>query len=212
MFRDREDAGTQLAQKLKAYRDTQAVVLALPRGGVVVGERVASDLSLPLDIVVTRKVGHPTNPEYAICAVDEHGTRLCNEAESAGVDKHWLEQAFAREQQEAGRRVALYRSGRVPITLAGKTVIIVDDGIATGLTMRLAIKAVRTQNPACIVVAVPVVPSDIAMKIKREADELVVLEPPEEFSGAVGVHYKRFPQVEDDEVIRLLDSVYRPMV
>src|SRR3989344_2706197 len=181
MFRDREDAGTQLAQKLKAYHGTEAVVLALPRGGVIIGERVAKGLGLPFDIVVARKVGHPTNPEYAICAVDERGTRLCNEAELKHIDKRWLNQRVEQEQQEAHRRIALYRGKKAPISISGKTVVIVDDGIATGLTIRLAIKAVKEQKPMRVVVAVPVAPSDVAMKIRREADELVLPEPPAEF-------------------------------
>jgi predicted phosphoribosyltransferase len=207
MFRDREEAGKQLARALDGYRGTDAVVLALPRGGVVVGERVAKGLGLPLDIVVARKVGHPTNPEYAICAVDERGTRLCNEAELKRIDKKWLNQAVEQEQQEAQRRIVLYRGKRAPTAITGKTAIIVDDGVATGLTMRLAVQAVKVQGPKKIIVAVPVAPSDVAMKIKREADELVVLEPPEEFLGAVGAHYNYFPQVEDAEVIRLLSLV-----
>jgi predicted phosphoribosyltransferase len=207
MFRNREDAGTQLAQKLKAYHGTEAVVLALPRGGVVIGERVAKGLGLPLDIVVARKVGHPTNPEYAICAVDELGTRLCNEVELKHIDKKWLNQRVEQEQQEAQRRTALYRGKRVPIEIAGKTAIIVDDGVATGLTIRLAIKTVKEQKPMRVVVAVPVAPSDVAMKIRREVDEFVVLEPPEDFLGAVGAHYVLFPQVEDPEVIRLFSLV-----
>src|SRR3989344_475362 len=207
MFRDREDAGTQLAQKLKAYHGTEAVVLALPRGGVVIGERVAKGLELPLDIVVARKVGHPTNSEYAICAVDERGTRLCNEAELKHIDKKWFNQRVVQEQQEAQRRIALYRGKKAPISISGKTAIIVDDGMATGLTIRLAIKAVKEQKPMRVVVALPVTPSDVAMKIKREADELVVLESPENFLGAVGAHYRFFPQVEDPEVIRLLSLI-----
>ena len=207
MFRNREEAGKQLARALEGYRGTDAVVLALPRGGVIIGERVAKGLGLPLDIVVARKVGHPTNPEYAICAVDERGTRLCNKAELKRIDKKWLNQAVEQEQQEAQRRIALYRGKKAPISISGKTVIIVDDGIATGLTMRLAVQAVKTQGPKKVVVAVPVVPSDVAMKIKREADELVVLLPPEDFLGAVGAHYEYFPQVEDAEVIRLLSLI-----
>jgi predicted phosphoribosyltransferase len=207
MFRDREEAGKQLARALDGYRGTDAVVLALPRGGVVVGERVAKGLGLPLDIVVARKVGHPTNPEYAICAVDERGTRLCNEAELKRIDKKWLNQAVEQEQQEAQRRIVLYRGKRAPTAITGKTVIIVDDGVATGLTMRLAVQAVKAQWPKKIVVAVPVVPSDVAQKIKREVEELVVLLPPEEFLGAVGAHYNYFPQVEDAEVIRLLSLI-----
>lgn len=204
MFTDRADAGRRLGQKLKEFRGQDAVVLALPRGGVVVGYEIAQVLQLPLDIIVTRKIGHPGNPEYAICAVDDKGTLLCNEAEIKSVDKKWLKEETDRQQKEARRRIDLYRGGKKPTILAGKTVIITDDGIATGLSMRLAIAAVRVQSPKRIIVAVPVAPSDVVQKIKREADACVVLEPPEEFLGAVGAHYEQFDQVEDEEVIRLM--------
>ena len=204
MFKDRADAGRHLAKRLAPYAGQAAIVLALPRGGVVVGHEIAEALGLLLDIVVTRKIGYPNNPEYAICAVDEKGTRLCNEAEARTVDKKWLEVQTKLEQAEAKRRSSLYRTGKPPAAISGKTVIIVDDGIATGLTMRLAILATKAQKPARVVVAVPVAPLDVAETIREEVDELVVLEPPEEFQGAVGAHYERFDQVEDQEVIRLL--------
>ena len=204
MFKDRADAGRHLAKRLAPYAGQAAIVLALPRGGVVVGHEIAEALGLLLDIVVARKIGHPTNPEYAICAVDEKGTLVCNEVEARRVDRKWLEKQMKLEQAEAQRRSRVYRQGRPPIAIGGKIAVIVDDGIATGLTMRLAILAVRAQKPARVVVAVPVAPSDVAETIREEVDELVVLEPPEEFQGAVGAHYERFDQVEDDEVIRLL--------
>lgn len=204
MFKDRADAGRQLAERLAHYRNTGAVVLALPRGGVVVGYEIAHALDVPLDIVVTRKIGHPNNPEYAICAVDESGILLCNEVERASVDATWLKHETKRQQDEAQRRSSVYRKGKAPAIIGGKTAIITDDGIATGLTMRLAIAAVQAQHPARIVVAVPVAPSDVVGIIQREADELIVLEPPEEFLGAVGAHYERFDQTRDEEVIRLL--------
>ncbi len=206
MFKDRADAGTQLAKKLEKFRGRDAVVLALPRGGVVVGFEIARALLLPLDIVTARKIGHPNNSEYAICAVDEKGTLLCNETERASVDQMWLRDEAQRQQKEAQRRSVVYRGEKKAAKLEGKSVIIVDDGIATGLTMRLAIFSVRAHNPKTIVVAVPVAPQDVAQKIKREVDELVVLLPPEEFLGAVGAHYERFDQVEDEEVIRLMES------
>lgn len=204
MFKNRADAGRQLAEKLVSYADQPAVVLALPRGGVVLGHIIAQELRLPLDIVVTRKIGHPNNPEYAICAVDEKGTSLCNEAEAKLVDKKWLEEETERQQKEAQRRGIAYRGEKHSVRLAGKTVVITDDGVATGLTMRLAIRAVREQRPKKIIVAVPVAPSDVAQKIKREVDTLIVLEPPEDFIGAVGSHYEHFDQIEDEEVIRLM--------
>lgn len=206
MFTNRADAGRQLAWRLAQYRGQDAVVLALPRGGVVVGYEIAQTLKLPLDIVVARKIGHPNNPEYAICAVDEKGTLLCNEAERASVSPAWVQQETERQQKEAKRRVLLYRGKKLPVEIAGKIAIITDDGIATGLTMRLAVAAVKAQHPLRIIVAVPVAPSDVAQKIKRETDELIVLEPPEDFLGAVGAHYEHFEQIEDAEVIRLMNS------
>lgn len=204
MFQNREDAGRQLAKRLERYRGADAVVLALPRGGVVVGYEIAQALALPLDIVVTRKIGHPTNPEYAICAVDEKGTLLCDEAERESVGKEWLTKEVERQRKEAERRVRTYRGKEKPTKIKGKTVIIADDGIATGLTMRLAIRAVQAEMPSRVVVAAPVAPSEIVQKLKREVDELIVLLPPEEFAGAVGAHYQEFKQVEDDTVIKLL--------
>lgn len=177
----------------------------MPRGGVVVGAVVARELGLPLDIVVARKVGHPTDPEYAVGAVDASGTTLLNESETSRLNPAWLKGAVAKEQAEAARREALYRGGRAAEPIAGKTAIIVDDGIATGLTMRLAVRAVRAQKPAQMLIAVPVAPSGAERQLKAEgADELAALEGPEDFLGAVGAHYRHFPQVEDAEVIRLL--------
>ncbi len=209
MFKDRKDAGVQLAERLAQYRAGDAVVLALPRGGVVTGYEVARALKLPLDIVVVRKVGHPFSPEYAICATDEKGTLLCNEREAASVDQAWLEAEIERQKQEALRRIAAYRGKREPEPLAGKTAIIVDDGVATGLTMRLAIAAVKVQNPARVVVAVPVASAEAVRDIMQAADQLVLLESPENFLSAVGAHYEEFEQIEDDEVIRLLKESAR---
>ena len=204
MFRDREDAGKQLAKKLLKYQGRDAIVIALPRGGVVVGHEIARVLQLPLDIVVTRKIGHPNDPEYAVCAVDETGTLLCNEVERAAIDEKWLKEETKRQQTEAQRRSVVYREKKKAASLKGSVVIITDDGIATGLTMRLAIATVKAQHPKEIVVAVPVAPPGIAQKIKREVNELIVLEPPEEFIGVVGAHYERLDQVEDTEVINLM--------
>lgn len=205
MLRDRTDAGKQLAKKLSQYRGQDAVVLALPRGGVVVGFEVARELSARLDIIAIRKIGHPFHPEYAIGAVDEHGARILNEMEAANVDKDWLKQETEREVEEAKRRSNVYRGGKSAEKLEDKILILVDDGIATGLTMQLAVRSVKAQAPAKIVVAVPVASADSLRALKDEgADEVLVLEPPEEFMGAVGSHYMRFDQTSDEEVIRLL--------
>ena len=153
-----------------------------------------------------RKVGHPDNPEYAIAAVDEKGTAILNETETASVDPSWLKEEIRREKAEARRRSLVYRGGEKALTIKGKTVIIVDDGIATGLTMRLAVRSVKIQKPEKVIVAVPVAPSDSVQTLKEEgADEVVVLEPPEQFLGAVGAHYLRFEQVEDAGVIELMN-------
>ena len=207
MFADRKEAGRRLARKIEAYRGTNALVLALPRGGVVVGFEVARALGLPLDILAPRKIGHPFHPEYAIGAVDEHGTKILNEAEAAAVDQAWLLGETERQKAEAERRIRAYRGERKAAEIGGKTVIIVDDGIATGLTMRLAVRSVKARKPERIVVAVPVAPPESPRALTDEgADEVVVLEPPGEFMGAVGAHYARFEQVEDAEVVRLLHS------
>ncbi|MDO8551952.1 MAG: phosphoribosyltransferase family protein [bacterium] len=204
MFKDRQDAGRQLADRLSKYRHSDSVVLALPRGGVVTGNEVAIALGLPLDIVVIRKIGHPYSPEYAIGAVDDKGTTIFNDAAAAAVDKEWLRNETNRQKEEAVRRRDIYRSGDEPIEIAGKTALIVDDGTATGLTMRLAVRAVKARKPARIVVALPVAPAAAIELLLKEADEVVVLEPPDKFLGAVGSHYLSFEQVEDEEVIRLL--------
>lgn len=205
IFKNREDAGQRLAKKLERYGGASAVVLALPRGGVVVGREIAGALRLPLDIVVARKIGHPHNPEYAVCAVDEKGTLLCNESEKNLLNQDWLAGEIEKQKKEAKRRTLSYRGGKKPIKIKGKTVIIADDGIATGLTMRLAVMAVKAQKPSRVIVAVPAAPADVASELMREVDELIVLSPPAEFAGAVGAHYKEFEQVEDGTVIRLLN-------
>ena len=205
MFADRTDAGKQLAKKFETYRGTDTVVLALPRGGVVPGYEIAKALDLPLDIIAVRKIGHPDNPEYAIGAVDEKGTCILNDTEIASVDPVWLKEEVARQKKEAQRRSVVYRGEKKQAIIAGKTIIIVDDGIATGLTMRLAVRAVVAQKPAKVIVAVPVAPPESARSLMEEgADEVIVIEPPEQFLGAVGSHYARFEQVEDREVISLL--------
>src|SRR3989344_6258705 len=204
MFADRKEAGRRLAEKLVPYRGKYALVLALPRGGVVTGYEVAQELKLPLDIIAVRKVGHPDTPEYVIGTVDEKGAKILNETEIVAIDPLWLAQEVRRQKAEAGRRSLVYRDGREPPPIKGRTIIIVDDGIATGLTMRLAVRSVKSQKPARIIVAVPVAPSDSVRALKEEgADEVVVLEPPEQFLGAVGAPSVRFGQVGDSGGIKL---------
>jgi predicted phosphoribosyltransferase len=202
-FKDRIDAGRQLARKLNGQFE-QPVVLALPRGGVVLAAEIARALSAPLDLILVRKIGHPYNPEYAVGAVTADGEAILNSMEAAQLDPGWLKSAIDRERTEAQRRRQVYLQNRSPISPAGKTAIIVDDGIATGFTMKAAIKALRQQKPAKIVVAVPVMPADTAAELRSEVDDIVALDTPEFYLGSVGAYYDNFPQVSDQEVIKLL--------
>lgn len=180
------------------------VVYAVPRGGVVLGIEIAKALEAPLDLVITRKIGHPDNPEYALCVIAEDTHMMCDEADRAGVDQKWLNAEMEKERQEAIRRREVYLRGRKRPEVAGKIAIVVDDGIATGLTFLMALKEVKHLNPSKLVAAIPVSPVDMAEKIKKEVDELVALSIDPQFLGAVGAYYDVFPQVEDAEVIRLL--------
>ena len=204
-FANRQEAGRQLAEALDQFRGQAGVVYALPRGGVPLGQEVARRLGMPLDILIPRKIGHPMQPEYAICAVPEHGQRVCNPREEASVDPQWLAEAEADERAEARRRRSLYGRADAP-SVAGKLAIIVDDGIATGLTMRAAIRDADAREPSRVVVAIPVVPSSTAATLETEADALVALEITDHYLGAVGAYYDSFPQVSDQEVIAMLEQ------
>jgi putative phosphoribosyl transferase len=206
-FKDRQNAGQQLLPRLRAYRDQRPVVLALPRGGVVVAAEVARALQAPLDLVMTRKVGHPKQPEYAIAAVEEGGRVLMGEgAAYRALDAGWLRQAIARAQQEAVRRRQVYGGGRPMIPIEGRTAILVDDGVATGLTLRLALQRLKVLKPKSLVIAVPVLPRSVAQWLQAEADELVALAIPEDrsYRGALGAYYEDFSEVSDSAVIGLM--------
>ena len=203
-FANRVEAGKLLAAALAQYRDADTVVLALPRGGVVLGAEVAKALGLPLDLVIARKIGHPGNPEYALGAVTEDGQVVADDRERARVDPEWFAGEVARERLEATRRHHDYLAGRAPVSLEGKTAILVDDGIATGLTMLAAIRQVQARKPRRIVVAIPVIPPETANRLASEVDDVVALEIPDFFLGAVGAYYADFSQVSDDEVLNLL--------
>jgi putative phosphoribosyl transferase len=204
MFRDRTDAGGQLAQALIGYKGQPVVVYALPRGGVVLGAEVARILDAPLDLIVVRKIGHPNSPEYAIGAVAEDGYVVTNPAEAATLDKLWIERAAAAELKEARRRRDLYLRGRSPVAVEDKLAIIVDDGLATGLTMQAAIYEIRQRHPREVIVAVPVAAAETANRLRGEVDRLVVLYIPSGYFGAVGAFYSRFDQVSDEEVVALI--------
>jgi predicted phosphoribosyltransferase len=205
IFKDRSDAGRQLASSLGRYRGNDTVVYALPRGGVVIGAEIAQALDIPLDLIIVRKVGHPFSPEYAIAAVAEDGHTVTNRSEVESIDEQWFQDRVHAEQQEANRRRQLYMRNRSPISAAGKIAIVVDDGLATGLTMFAAIQEVRHSQPFKVVVAVPVAPPDTVEKLKAIVDDVVVLYITPDFR-AIGPFYLQFDQVTDAEVIQLMRS------
>lgn len=205
-FRDRVDAGRRLAALLGKYKNQNAVIYALPRGGVPVAMEVARVLNCPLDLIIVRKIGHPMNPEYALGAVAEDGFLVVNEEGLARVDPKWFEAEMEKQKQEAKRRRELYLQGREPITASGKIAIIVDDGIATGSTMQVAVKKVKREKPAKMVVAVAVSPKETAQRFAKEVDEFVAVTIPEIFWGAIGYYYDDFSQVSDEDVMALLKS------
>ncbi|QEL26808.1 phosphoribosyltransferase [Bosea sp. F3-2] len=208
IFSDRRDAGRKLANRLRRYRQRSGViVLALPRGGVPVGFEVAQALKAPLDVLVVRKLGVPGDEEMAMGAIATAGARVLNRDVIAvlGIDPHIIDMVTAKEEQELLRRERLYRGDRAPLLLEGRTVIVVDDGLATGATMRAAVMALREKHPARIVVAVPVGSRETCEAMKAVADEAVCATMPRYFVG-VGSWYSDFSQTSDDEVRSLLDK------
>ena len=211
VFADRRDAGRRLATLLAPLRDEQPVVLALPRGGVPVAAEVARALGAPLDVIVVRKLGLPYQPELGFGAIGEGGVRLLDTALLRRVglterDVSWVE---AEERRELIRRVRRYRGDRPPISVEGRTVVIVDDGLATGATARTAVSIARARGARRIVLAVPVAPSEAVNELRDDADQVVSLVTPAHFV-AVGLWYRDFDQTSDDEVAALLrENVHR---
>ncbi len=205
-FRDRRDAGRKLAQKLLAYaHEPDVLVLALPRGGVPVAYEVALALGAPLDVCSVRKLGVPGHEELAMGAIAGDSIHLLNYdvIDALNISRAAILRAIARERAELVRREQLYRDGRPPPEIAGKTVLLIDDGLATGASMRAAIAALRRLGPSRIVVAVPVAPPESCAALRGAADDLIACETPEILEG-VGSWYDDFAQVGDDEVRRLL--------
>ena len=207
-FANRTEAGRALARRLlDAALVPPLVVLALPRGGVPVAAEVARALGAPLDLLLVRKIGAPWQPELAVAAlvdgdppdivVDETTSRMC------GVDRDYIDRQAGLEMREIERRRRIYLAGRAAVPVAGATVIVIDDGVATGTTIRAAMKALRRRHPARLVLAVPVAPVDTVAELCAEADEVICLAQPEPFH-AIGLHYGDFHQVSDDEVLAAL--------
>jgi putative phosphoribosyl transferase len=207
LFEDRHEAGARLASELLTLEaqgkldPTEAVIVALPRGGVAIGYEIGRQLNIPLDVCVVRKVCDPAHPELALAAVAENDACVINEdiiADQGLSDVH-LQQWIHTQHLEVQRRIKKFRADTPPIELAGKTIILVDDGVATGATALAAIEALRTRQVKKIILALPVCARDIRMRLEHRVDELVILQSPE-FFQAVGQWYENFPQVTDEEV------------
>jgi putative phosphoribosyl transferase len=207
LFRDRAEAGQILAGRLKkAIGDQDILVLALPRGGVPVGFEVAQAFRADLDVFLVRKLGVPGHEELAMGAIASGGVRVLNHAliEQLGIPAMAVDRVTEREQREISRREVLYRKGRPPLSTTKRTVVLVDDGLATGATMLAAVRALRAQHPERIVVAVPVASADVCGEFREHVDQIVCAETPEPFQ-AVGIWYEDFSQTTDDEVRELLE-------
>jgi putative phosphoribosyl transferase len=206
-FQNREVAGKALAEAVAAKLLPNPVVLALPRGGVPVAAQVARVLNAPLDLVMVRKIGVPWQPELAAAAViDGKDAQIVLNEEvcaEANIEQSYIDEAVKEELKEIERRANLYLKDRPRASVTGRTAIVVDDGIATGTTIRAVIKALRRKNPRSIVLAVPVAPRDAVADLRTEADDVICLETPEPFFG-IGLHYEDFHQVPDEEVVKIL--------
>ena len=206
MFSDRQDAANQLARKLKAYQGKNPLVLGIPRGAVPMAKAVASALGGDMDVVLVRKLHAPHQPEFAIGAIDESGALFLNRSASGlGVSEAYLQEEKRTQMETLRQRRGQYAQVRGSVDPAGRTVIVVDDGLATGATMIAALQSVRARHPAKLVCAVPVGPQDTLARVAEFADEVVCLETPD-FFQAVGNHYRHFPQIEDHDVVELLKT------
>ena len=200
ILKDRKEAGLLLSEKLEKYQDSDTLILAVPRGGVPIGYEIAKNLNLPLDIILSKKIGHPLNKEFAIGAVSLDSTIIDPYPD---ISSAYIDAEIKHIRELLQEKYALYMGNRKPVDIKGKNVIIVDDGIATGNTLLASINMLRKNNPKKIIVAVPVVPADVVATFQQKADEFVFLMAPMDFGG-VGRFYQDFEQVNDDEVIRML--------
>jgi predicted phosphoribosyltransferase len=213
IFKNREEAGRRLVERLTNYREHPgALILALPRGGVAVGYQLTLGLHLPLDVFITRKLGAPDNPEYALGAVGETGVVYLNPEAMAAfrLSQADIQRLVQAQQEEIARRQALYRQDRHLVSLTDRTVILVDDGIATGSTFFASVESVRNLKPRRLIGAIPVGPAETIREARAQVDELVVLATPDPF-WAVGNHYVDFAQVSDRDVVEYLNLAEEAM-
>lgn len=213
IFRDRIDAGRQLAAKLQHLKERNPVVLALPRGGVPVGFEIAQALGAPLDLVLVRKIGVPWQPELALGAVtdgDDPSVFIDRDLSSElAIPEDYITEETELQIEELERRKRAYRAGRAPLDIAGRAAIVVDDGIATGATMRVALQAARRRNPSWLVLAAPVAAPDTIARLRPETDEVVCVETPAGL-GSIGFYYRDFHQISDAEVTDILARARQP--
>ena len=209
-FRDREDAGRRLAERLEQYRDEDPIILALPRGGVPVAYEISRGLRAPLDVFIARKLGAPRRKEFGIGAVAQGGVLVLNEraVEVLKIPEEYIERAVREETEEIERRLRLLRGDRPEPEVGGRIVILADDGLATGVTARAAIEALRRRDPRRLILAAPVCAQPSAELLRPEADELICLKTPSDLT-AISLWYEDFYQVPDEEVIELLERARR---
>lgn len=200
---NRADAALQLIPYLAPYKSDRGVVLAVPRGGVPIAYHIAKKYGFPLELLMTKKIGHPSNPEFAIGAVSLEDAII---DERQAISREYLDQKISSIREDLRKKYKLFMGDHKPADLSGKTVIIVDDGIATGNTILSSIKMLKRKNPKRIVVAVPVAPPDTVAKIRKEVDDVICPYTPDEFFG-VGYHYHDFSEVTDEDVIRILKDL-----
>ncbi len=211
IFKDRLEAGELLAKKLRKYKGGDTLILAIPRGGVVVAAEVAKELKAPLDLIIIRKLGAPGNPELAIGATTSYGSLVLDKEliSKLKISKQYIEEEHQKQLLEAKRREKVFRSGRKQSKILGKNVILIDDGLATGSTIIAAITEIKQKSPKKLILAVPVAPKSTMKRIEPEVDSLISLSTPENFY-AIGQFYSSFPQVSDEEVIRFLNEGKNP--
>jgi len=207
-FKNRVEAGKLLAEKIGEL-PKDAIILALPRGGVVIGAEIARREKKPLDILVVKKIGHPLNPEYAIGAVTEFGSVVFNKKEAEIINQDWLNGQILIKKEEAKKTSKKYLSGRKHQDWRGKTIVLADDGLATGTSLLAAVEEASKHKLEKIIVAVPVAPKEAVEQFSQIVDVFVAVEIPEFFLGAVGAYYDEFDQVTDEEVIEILNNYAR---